>query len=63
MNGYMQLENIYSAVDKYKIFFNKIEQGFGSVESYLDIARACKAIQIPGMIISKWEIIMSHVPW
>ena len=59
----MQLENIYSAVDQYKIFFNKIEQGLGSVVHDLDVTKACKAIQISGMIISKWDIIMSFVSW
>ena len=29
--------------------------------SDLDIAKACQAIQIPGMIISKWEVILNHV--
>ena len=56
MNRYMQLEDIYSAIDYYKIFFNKIKQGLGSLASDLDIMKACKVIQIPGMIISKWEI-------
>ena len=38
-------------------------QGLGGVVSDLDVMKACKAIQIPGMIISKDEIIMSHVSW
>ena len=44
MNGYMQLEDINSVIDQYKIFFNKIEQGLGSLASDLDVTRACKAI-------------------
>ena len=63
MNVYMQLEDIYSAIDKYKIFFNIIKQGLGGVASDLDITKACKVIPIPGMIISKDEFIMSHVSW
>ena len=31
--------------------------------SDLDVAKACKAIQVPGMIISQDEFIMSHVSW
>ena len=63
MNGYTWWENIYSATDQHKIFLNKIEQGSDSLLSDLDIAKACEAIQIPGMLSSKWEIIMSHVSW
>ena len=55
--------DIYSVIDKYKIFFNKMEQGLGRAASDLDVAKACKAIQIPGMLISEDEIIMSHVFW
>ena len=43
--------------------FNKIKQGFSCIMSDLDIMKACKVIQIPRMIMSKWEIIMSHVSW
>ena len=59
----MQWEVMHRVIDYYKIFFNKIEQGLGSLASDLDIAKACKAIQILGIIISKWELIMSHVSW
>ena len=31
--------------------------------SDIDVVKACKAIQVPGMIISKGEIINSHVSW
>ena len=41
--------------------FNKIEQGCSSIMSDLDVVKACEVIQIPGKIMSKWEIIMSHV--
>ena len=40
-----------------------MEQGLGGVASDLDITKACKAIQITGMIISEDEFIMSHVSW
>ena len=36
----------------WKTNFNKIEQGFSSITSDLDIEKACKVIQIPGMIMS-----------
>ena len=45
----------------WKTNFNKIEQGFSSITSDLDIMKACEVIQIPGMIMGNWEIIMSHV--
>ena len=63
MNVYMQLQDIYSAIDQYKIECDKIEQGLGAVVSDLDVAKACKAIQVPRMIISKDKIINSHVSW
>ena len=47
----------------WKINFNKIEQGFIGIMSDLDVVKACKVMQIPGMIISMWEMIMSHVFW
>ena len=47
----------------WKTNFNKIKQGFSGIMSDLDVAKACEVIQIPGMIMSKWEIIMSHVFW
>ena len=62
MDLYMQLQDIYNAIDYYEIFFNKIKQGLVGVASDLDITKACKAIQVPGMIISKEEF-MSHVSW
>ena len=61
MNVYMQLQDIYNAIGYYKIYFDKIEQGLGGVASDLDVAKVCEAIQVPRMIISKEEIIMSHV--
>ena len=36
---------------------------FGSVASDLDVMKVCKVIQIPGMLISKDKIIMSHMSW
>ena len=63
MNIYMQLQDIYSAIDWYKIDFDKIEQGLGGVASELDVTKVWEVIQVPGMIISKDEIINSHVSW
>ena len=31
--------------------------------SELNVVKACEAIQVPGMIIIKDEIIISHVSW
>ena len=45
------------------MFFNKIEQGLCGVVSDLDVVKACEDIQVPRMIISKEEFIMSHVSW
>ena len=45
----------------WKTNFNKIKQGCSGIVSDLDVTKACEVIQIPGMIMSKQEIIMSHV--
>ena len=45
----------------WKTNFNKIEQVSSGIMNDLDGTKACEVIQIPGMIMSKWEIIMSHV--
>ena len=44
-----------------KTNFNKIKQGCCGITNDLDVAKACKIIQIPEMITSKREIIMTHV--
>ena len=46
-----------------KYIFKKIEQSSGGVASDHDVTKAHMAIQVPEMIISKEEIINSHVSW
>ena len=46
--------------NKKRIYWCKYVLDLGSVASDLDVAKVCKAIQIPGMLFSEDEIIMSH---
>ena len=43
-------KNIYSATDQHEIFLSKIEQGYDSLSSDVDIVKACKAMQIAAML-------------
>ena len=52
----------YSVAMCGKINFNKIEQDFINITSDLVVAKHAR-LQLPGMIISQQEMIMSYVVW